>query len=137
MSKIFDEIEVSQEVKNFVDRSMEISDQIFTVLQKKGLTQREFAKLLDKKESEVSKWLTGMHNFTLKSISKIEAALGEQIILTPQKAEERTPQSTKFVRVEVTASLNKDLSPPNKAYRTAGSWNERTSEIFSSGIKVA
>ncbi|MGW8121721.1 helix-turn-helix domain-containing protein [Roseivirga echinicomitans] len=137
MSKIFDEIEVSQETKSFVDRSMEISDQIFSVLQKKGMTQRELAKLLDKKESEVSKWMSGLHNFTLKSISKIEAALGEQIILTPLKAEERISQSTKFVRVEVTANLNKDLSPPKKAYRTAGSWNESTSRVFSSGIKVA
>lgn len=137
MSQIFDEIEVSQEAKNFVDRSMEIADQIFFILQKKGISQRELAKLLGKKESEISKWLTGLHNFTIKSISKIEAVLGEQIILTPQKAEERDYQKTKFVRVEVTANLNKGVSPPEKAYRTAGSWNESTSKIFSSGIKVA
>lgn len=36
--------------------------------------------MVGKKESEVSKWLTGTHNFTLKTIAKISAVLGEPIV---------------------------------------------------------
>jgi transcriptional regulator with XRE-family HTH domain len=83
MSKLFDSIKVRDEISRFVDNSVEVVDQIHAILQRQGKTQRDLAKLLDKNESEVSKWLTGMHNFTLKSISKIEAVLGEKIITTP------------------------------------------------------
>ena len=137
MSKIFDKIEVSQEVRNFVDRSMEISDQIFTVLQKKGLTQREFAKLLDKKESEVSKWLTGMHNFTIKSIAKMEAVLGESIVTTPQKAEEKAVAKTRFVKVSVSANINRNETISAEGFQSADSWVLTKRTIYDNGIKVA
>lgn len=35
---------------------------------------------MDKKPSEINKWLKGNHNFTLKTIAKLEAELGEPII---------------------------------------------------------
>jgi hypothetical protein len=35
---------------------------------------------MGKKPSEVSKWLTGMQNLTLKSIIKMELALGVELI---------------------------------------------------------
>jgi hypothetical protein len=33
-----------------------------------------------KRDSEISKWLGGGHNFTIATIAKIEAVLGEDII---------------------------------------------------------
>jgi len=38
---------------------------------------------LNKSNAEISKWLSGQHNLTVKSIAKIEEALGEEIITTP------------------------------------------------------
>jgi transcriptional regulator with XRE-family HTH domain len=35
---------------------------------------------MGKSESEISKWLTGLHNLELRTIYKIEAVLGEDII---------------------------------------------------------
>ena len=35
---------------------------------------------ISKSESEISKWLTGLHNLELRTIYKIEAALGEEVI---------------------------------------------------------
>ncbi len=85
MSKLFDYAlsQVSDEVKYFVDNSVEITNQIHSILERQGKTQRDLANLLGKSESEVSKWLTGTHNFTLKSISKIEVVLNEKLITTP------------------------------------------------------
>ena len=87
MSKLFDKAisQVSEDTKRFVDNTIDVVDQIDDYLSIKNMTRRELAEKLDKKESEISKWMTGTHNFTLRSISKIEAALNETIITTPQK----------------------------------------------------
>lgn len=77
---------VKEENKKFVQKNIEISNQISEILKNKGLTQKQFAQMLGKQESEVSKWLSGLHNITLKSITLMEAYLEEEIILTPLDA---------------------------------------------------
>ncbi|MFC5270987.1 helix-turn-helix domain-containing protein [Adhaeribacter terreus] len=86
-SKFFDKIVVSEETKRFVSKSFEIGDEILRILKEKNMTQKELAEKLGKKESQVSKWLTGTHNFTLKTISQIEAILNADIILVPKTFE--------------------------------------------------
>ena len=66
-----------------------ISAQIADLIDKKFKTRKEFADLLGKKESELSKWLSGNHNFTLKSLAKIEASLGEQFIFTSNELSDK------------------------------------------------
>ena len=80
MSEIFNSIQVNNEVDRFVDHSFDVVNKIHSILQKQGKTQRDLAELLGKSESEISKWMRGTHNFTLKSISKIESVLGESIL---------------------------------------------------------
>ena len=36
--------------------------------------------MLGKKESEISKWMRGTHNFTIDTVSSIENALGVAIL---------------------------------------------------------
>lgn len=72
----------SPEVKKLVKRSMAISKLISEILDRKGLNQKYLADGLGKKESEISKWLRGTHNFTFKTIGKIETVLGESLIYT-------------------------------------------------------
>lgn len=79
MSEIFNSIQVSDDVTRFVDHSFDVVNKIHAILEKQGKTQRDLAVMLGKNESEVSKWMRGTHNFTLKSIAKIEAVLGENI----------------------------------------------------------
>lgn len=66
---------VPKDVSIKVDLSMRISDKIAAALSSQGLTQKDFAKMMGKNEAEVSRWLSGMHNFTLATIAKISAAL--------------------------------------------------------------
>jgi len=68
----------------FVDKSLEIADYIFHVMERRGMKQKELAEKMGKSEAEVSKLLAGMHNYTLRSLAKIEAALGTTIIYTPK-----------------------------------------------------
>jgi transcriptional regulator with XRE-family HTH domain len=51
------------------------ASRVAQLLKASGWTQKEFARALGKSESEVSKWLSGLHNLTLKSIAKMEAVL--------------------------------------------------------------
>ncbi len=46
----------------------------------KGWNEGDLAKAMDKSPSEVTKWLSGMHNLTLKNIIKMEQALGIDLI---------------------------------------------------------
>lgn len=87
MSAIFESIQVSDEVKRYVDHSFDIVNRIYDLLEKQGKTQRDLANLMGKKESEISKWMQGTHNFTLKSLAKIESVLGEKLIISPKPGE--------------------------------------------------
>ncbi|MBN7810805.1 helix-turn-helix transcriptional regulator [Algoriphagus sp. H41] len=87
MSAIFESIQVSDDVKRYVDHSFDIVNRIYDLLEKQGKTQRDLANLMGKKESEISKWMQGSHNFTLKSIAKIESVLGEKLIVSPKSDE--------------------------------------------------
>lgn len=71
---------VSPEVRRRVDLSFLIVDRIHSILKEKGLKQKELANILGKKESEISKWVRGTHNFTIETISSIENVLGIPIL---------------------------------------------------------
>lgn len=71
---------VSSEVRKRVDLSFMIVDRIHAILEEKGLRQKDLAEMLGKKESEISKWMRGTHNFTIDTISAIETALGSPIL---------------------------------------------------------
>lgn len=62
----------------------QIALQIIDILQRKKMNQKEFAALIKKNESEVSKYLSGKHNFTIDSLFALEYDLGERIILVPK-----------------------------------------------------
>lgn len=68
------------EIDRFIETNIEIVDKVHLVLKERNLSKADFAKMLGKKPSEISKWLSGMHNLTLKSIIKMEVALGTDLI---------------------------------------------------------
>lgn len=71
---------MSSEVRRRVDLSFLIVDKIHAILEQRGLRQKDLARMLDKRESEISKWMRGTHNFTIETISQIEKVLGEPIL---------------------------------------------------------
>jgi transcriptional regulator with XRE-family HTH domain len=81
-------LKIPVETRLFIKHSFEIVDRIFEIMEKKKVSQKELAKLLGKSESEISKWMTGTHNFTLKTLSKIEDILGEPIINTTKEKQD-------------------------------------------------
>ncbi len=71
---------VSPEVRRRVDLSFLIVDRIHSILEAKGLKQKDLANMLGKNESEISKWMRGTHNFTIETITSIENVLGVPIL---------------------------------------------------------
>ena len=76
---------VSKETKALVHFNYEIADRIARILKDKEISQKEFAELMNKSESEISKWLSGTHNFTIETIVKISLALKENVICVTEE----------------------------------------------------
>lgn len=76
------ETNANPEIDKFLERNLEITERVNNVLKERGIKKGEFAKMLDKKPSEITKWLTGLHNLTLKSITKMEVALNIDLLNT-------------------------------------------------------
>jgi len=74
--------ETPEEVRIFVRQYTNIVVRIKQLMAEKGYTQKDLAEKMNKKPSEVNKWLKGNHNLTLKTLAKLEAELGEPIIFT-------------------------------------------------------
>ena len=63
------------EIESFIDKNFAITEKVRIAMEAKGWKSVDLAKAMDKSPSEVSKWLSGMHNLTLKSLVKMEQAL--------------------------------------------------------------
>ncbi len=86
-SKIFQKVldETPKEVDIFVQKYADLVLRINQLLDEKGYTQKKLAENLEKQPSEIHKWLSGEHNFTLRSIAKLEAELGETLLEVPER----------------------------------------------------
>lgn len=74
-----------KDVEIFVRLYGDIVVRINELIKEKNWTQKRLAAEMDKKPSEISKWLNGEHNFTLRSLARLEAELGESIITVPRR----------------------------------------------------
>lgn len=81
-NKIMDEIraDISPEIKMQTELQVAIANRVYDILEKKGMSQKDFARLIGKTETEVSRWLSGTHNLTIATICKISVALNQPII---------------------------------------------------------
>lgn len=81
-SSLFQEslAQVPNDVKIELDLSFAIADKIDAALRKQHLSQKQFAQKMGKTDAEVSRWLGGTHNFTLRTIAKISDALGISLL---------------------------------------------------------
>ena len=84
-NRIMDEIRetISPEMKMQMELSVAIANRIYEILEEKGMSQKDFARLMGKTETEISRWLSGTHNMTLATLCKISIALGENLLEVP------------------------------------------------------
>lgn len=72
--------ELSPESVALSQLSFDVADRIVEILKQKGMSQRDLAVGMKKTEAEVSKWLGGTQNFTLRTLAAISVYLQEPIL---------------------------------------------------------
>ncbi len=77
-NKIVDSIPAS--IHKEVAMEIAVSNRIYELMQEKGLSKAEFARSLGKRPCEITKWLSGQHNFTLSSLAMLSAFFGQPVI---------------------------------------------------------
>ena len=65
-----------------VESRMGIAVKIAKALKRKNMTQKELAEKLGKRPSEISKWLTGNHNFTHDTLFDVQNVLNIRLLDT-------------------------------------------------------
>ncbi len=78
---------IPQTMKESINRRMSLAARIDDVLQARGLTNQEFAFMMGKKPSEISRWLSGTHNFTTETLWEIERVLNIQLLVSSPRKE--------------------------------------------------
>lgn len=92
--------EIPEDIKLFSSIYAELTLRINEALKAQGLTQKELAVRLEKRPSEISKWLSGEHNFTLRSLCKLQCELGVELIKVPDSKEFESLINEDFVPKE-------------------------------------
>jgi transcriptional regulator with XRE-family HTH domain len=75
--------DITDDARYTVNLSNDIVDQIHLYLKQKNWSQKDLADALEKSPSEISKWLQPGHNFTTRTIGKLSAVLGKDLVATP------------------------------------------------------
>lgn len=109
-----------------IDLSFDIANRIDKILSNRKISQKDFAIMMGKKESEISKWLKGSHNFTLRTIAKITSVLNESIIEVTGKR----PQNNEFIFINVDSfavpKKSKPLAIRNQSDYTSIVWSNHS-----------
>ncbi len=71
---------IPAEIQMRVDLSFDIADRIDALMHERGLSKKQFADALGRRPSEITKWLSGQHNFTIATLAMLSAFFGRSIV---------------------------------------------------------
>ena len=71
----------SPAIQQEVDLEFAISNKIYELMTERGLSKTQFAQAIGKKPSEITKWLSGQHNFTVRTLSLLSSFFGETLVV--------------------------------------------------------
>ena len=80
LTKIMNNID-EDKLRRTRDRML-VANKIADALKTKGISQKRFAKMTGRSESEGSEWLSGDRNFTIDTLSDIQKYLGVDLLNT-------------------------------------------------------
>ena len=118
---------------------MRLAIKIADAIAQSGFTQKEFAERMNKKPSEISKWLSGTHNFTIDTLYDISRELGITLIDDRSAAWKMAPiMENSYEQVSMqhffqTGQSRKRISSKQSIY---ASLNERNNMIMNISTNV-
>ena len=78
LQEIFNEIPVEDREETRL--SFAISNRLADLMRERGLNKRQLAEALGKRPNEITRWLSGEHNFTISTLAMLSTFFGKSII---------------------------------------------------------
>ena len=72
--------QVPPEIKEEINLSFAISNKIDSLMKERGLSKKQFADQIGKRPSEITRWLSGQHNFTVSTLAMLSTFFGKSIL---------------------------------------------------------
>lgn len=94
-------------IDRLVKKNLAIAYKIKSILDKKELKPVDLARLMSKQKSEISKWLSGQHTFSMRTIADIENVLDEDIVHIEPKL--NNVYFTTYVRYQSVPEVESEL----------------------------
>lgn len=90
-SNISEEIlqELTPKEAEKIEKRMLLAAKIDDALKAKSWKKKDLAEFLNKQPSEITKWLSGTHNFTTDTLWDIERVLGIELVSIEEKSQEQ------------------------------------------------
>lgn len=71
---------IPENLQKETELSFQISDRIYTLMQERGLSKKQLADALGRRPCEITKWLSGQHNFTIATLAMLSSFFGKAIV---------------------------------------------------------
>lgn len=78
LQEIFSEI--PKEKREETRLSFAISNKLEVLMREKGLNRKQLAEAIGKRPNEITRWLSGEHNFTISTLAMLSTFFGQPII---------------------------------------------------------
>lgn len=99
--------EVNPDTKAYVAQRMALAVRISNALCVKGWTKVQFANQMGKEPSEITKWLSGTHNFTVNTLTAIGLKLDIDFFATQASPAAEVKFMTLFMPMDATNRSSK------------------------------
>ena len=105
---------INPDLEKQIEYRMKLAAKIDKARIKMGLSKKQFAEKLSKSPSEITKWLSGTHNFTSDTLFDIQQLLAVELINFEDKPVEEIWQlSVEVIQEELTQSREYGFSRQN------------------------
>lgn len=78
LQEIFNEI--PQEKREETRLSFAISNRLDALMKERGMNRKQLAEAIGKRPNEITRWLSGEHNFTIATLARLSTFFGQSII---------------------------------------------------------
>mgnify|MGYP003462581794 CR=1 FL=1 len=72
--------DISPEERAEARLSFQISNRLDALMQERGLSKKQLADAIGKRPSEITRWLSGEHNFTISTLAMLSTFFGQPIV---------------------------------------------------------
>ena len=72
--------DISPEERAEARLAFQISNRLDFLMKEKGLSKKQLADAIGKRPSEITRWLSGEHNFTISTLAMLSSFFGQPII---------------------------------------------------------